>query len=149
MKLANENESGELPREIRFIYDDMACSSRVEGLEHDLSLYRSAGLSSILLLQSESQLENNYTASGAAIIRQNCAVYAYFPGGFDDRSCEIVSKRMNMPYEDILYAPLGNIFIMQSGRKPVSIRRYDTLHSKEYFDFVDTLEKDKRGAVAR
>ena len=149
LKLAVDCPNGELPREIRFIYDDMACSSRVEGLEHDLSLYRSAGLSSILLLQSESQLENNYTVSGAAIIRQNCAVYAYFPGGFDDRSCEIVSKRMNMPYEDILYAPLGNVFIMQSGRKPVSVRRYDTLHSKEYFDYIETVDKAKKRIQAR
>lgn len=141
LKIAAECPNGELPREIRFVYDDMACSSRVEGLEHDLSLYRSAGLSSIMLLQSESQLESNYSVNGAAIIRQNCAVYAYFPGGFDDRSCEIVSKRMNMPYEDVLYAPLGNVFIMQSGRKPVTVRRYDTLHSKEYHEFVDATQK--------
>lgn len=141
LKLAVDCPNGELPREIRFIYDDMACSCRVEGLEHDLSLYRSAGLSAIMLLQSESQLEKNYTADGAAIIRQNCAVYAYFPGGFDDRSCEIVSKRMNIPYEDVLYGPLGSVYVMQSGRRPASVRRYDTLNSAEYFNYIGIVNK--------
>ena len=132
--------NGELPREIRFIFDDFACTCPIEGFERDISLFRSAGLSAILLLQSESQLEAIYTKEAASIIRQNCAAYVYFPGGFDDRSCEIVSKRMNLPYEEVLYAPLGKVFIMQSGRKPVHIPRYDTLNSMEYADYLNVTK---------
>ncbi|KIR01326.1 hypothetical protein P261_00140 [Lachnospiraceae bacterium TWA4] len=131
LKYASKCPNGELPREIRYIFDDFACTAPIEGFANDISLFRSAGLSAIMLLQSEQQLEAIYKED-APIIRQNCSVYAYFPGGFDDRSCEIVSKRMGLPYEDILYAPLGKVFIMQSGQKPVHIPRYDTLHSKEY-----------------
>lgn len=131
--------NGELPREIRFFFDDFACTCPIEGFGQDISLFRSAGLSAVLLLQSEAQLEAIYK-DDAPIIRQNCAVYAYFPGGFDDRSCEIVSKRMALPYEDILYASLGKVFIMQSGRKPVHISRYDTLNSKEYAEYME-IEK--------
>lgn len=127
--------NGELPREVRLFFDDFACTCPIEGFGQDISLFRSAGLSAILLLQSEAQLEAIYK-DDAAVIRQNCSVYAYFPGGFDDRSCEIVSKRMGLPYEDILYASLGKAFIMQSGRKPVHIPRYDTLNSKEYADYI-------------
>ena len=90
-----------------------------------------------MLLQSEQQLEVIYKDS-APIIRQNCSVYTYFPGGFDDKSCEIVSKRMGLPYEDILYAPLGKVFIMQSGCKPMHIPRYDTLNSKEYQEYLES-----------
>lgn len=126
--------NGELPREIRFIFDDFACTAPIQGFANDISLFRSAGLSAIMLLQSEQQLEAVYK-DDAPIIRQNCAVYAYFPGGFDDKSCEIVSKRMGLPYEDILYAPLGKVFIMQSGTKPVHIPRYDTLNSEEYREY--------------
>lgn len=97
--------SGELPREIRYIFDDFACTAPIQGFANDISLFRAAGLSAIMLLQSEQQLEVIYKDS-APIIRQNCSVYTYFPGGFDDKSCEIVSKRMGLPYEDILYAPL-------------------------------------------
>lgn len=129
--------TGELPREIRFFFDDFACTCPIEGFGKDISLFRSAGLSAVMLLQSEAQLEAVY-GDNAAIIRQNCAVYVYFPGGFDDKSCEIVSKRMGLPYEDILYASLGKVFIMQSGQKPVHIRRYDTLNSKEYKDYVES-----------
>lgn len=140
--------NGELPREIRYIFDDFACTAPIQGFANDISLFRSAGLSAILLLQSEQQLDAIYK-DDAPIIRQNCAVYAYFPGGFDDRSCEIVSKRMGLPYEDILYAPLGKVFIMQSGRKPVHIPRYDTLNSKEYQEYLEAGQSRKRTAKAR
>lgn len=138
--------NGELPREIRLIFDDFACTCPIVGFENDISLFRSAGISAILLLQSESQLEAVYSKEGASIIRQNCAAYVYFPGGSDDLSCEIVSKKMNLPYAEILYAPMGNVFIMQSGRSPVQVPRYDTLHSQEYADY---LEAGGLGAAGR
>lgn len=128
--------NGELPREVRYIFDDFACTAPIQGFANDISLFRSAGLSAIMLLQSEQQLEAIYK-NDAPIIRQNCAVYAYFPGGFDDKSCEIVSKRMCLPYDEVLYAPLGKIFIMQSGKKPVHILRYDTLNSEEYLEYLE------------
>ena len=121
---------------MRYFFDDFACTAPIQGFANDISLFRSAGLSAVILLQSEHQLEAIYHEN-AAVIRQNCAVYAYFPGGFDDRSCEIVSKRMGVPYEEILYAPLGNVYIMQSGRKPVFLPRYDTLHSPEYQEYLE------------
>lgn len=140
--------NGELPREIRFFFDDFACTCPIEGFGQDISLFRSAGLSAVLLLQSEAQLEAIYKED-APIIRQNCAVYAYFPGGFDDRSCEIVSKRMGLPYEDILYASLGKVFIMQSGRNPVHIPRYDTISSKEYAEYMELGKSVKLTDSAR
>lgn len=132
---AAERPEGELPREVRFIFDDFACTAPIQDFGNDISLFRAAGISAIMLLQSEQQLEAIYK-SDAPAIRQNCAVYAYFPGGFDDRSCEIVSRRMGIPYDEVLYAPLGKVFIMQSGRKPVHIPRYDTLESQEYRDLL-------------
>ena len=135
LRYASECPGGELPREVRLFFDDFACTAPIKGFANDISLFRSAGLSAVMLLQSEQQLEAIYK-DDAPVIRQNCAVYAYFPGGFDDRSCEIVSKRMGLPYEEILYAPLGKVFIMQSGQKPVHICRYDTLKSDEYREYL-------------
>ncbi len=136
---------GELPREVRFIFDDFACTAPIDGFGHDLSLFRAAGISAIMLLQSQSQLEAIYKDDAAAI-RQNCAVHAYFPGGFDDRSCDIVSKRLGLPYEEILYAPMGNLFVMESGKKPVRISRYDSFHSPEYAAFC-AAQKGKEGSL--
>lgn len=91
----------------------------------------------MILLQSQTQLESIYGADKAAIIRQNCPVQLYFPGGFDDNSCELVSKKMDIPFEDVLYAPIGNIFVMASGRKPAVIPRYNTFQSIEYQEYLN------------
>ena len=136
------DRGGVLPREIRFMFDDFACTAPVQGLANDLSLFRSAGMSALLLLQSEQQLDVMYKDE-AAVIRQNCAVYVYFPGGFDDRSCEIVSKRMGLPYDEILYAPLGKVFVMVSGRKGVHIPRYNTLESEEFKEYLNVTRDGK------
>jgi len=141
LRYANNCPGGELPREVRYIYDDFACTAPISGFANDISLFRAAGISAILLLQSEQQLEAIYKDE-APIIRQNCPVYVYFPGGFDDKSCEIVSKRMQLPYDEILYAPMGKIYIMQSGRKPVHIPRYDTLNSCEYHEYQTAIHED-------
>lgn len=143
LRYAASRPGGELPREVRYIFDDFACTCAIQGFANDISLFRSAGLSAIMLLQSEQQLEAIYKED-APIIRQNCAVYAYFPGGFDDLSCEIVSKRMGLPYDEVLYAPLGKVFIMRSGTKPVHIPRYDTLNSEEYRLYQDAAKTRQR-----
>ena len=145
LKYAANRPSGELPREVRYILEDFACTIPMSGIAHDLSLFRSAGMSAILLLQSEGQLDAVYREE-ASIIRQNCAAYAYFPGGFDDKSCEIVSKRMGIPYEEVLCAPLGKVFIIQSGKKPVHIPRFDTLHCIEYAKYLKVVHSQKHTA---
>ena len=148
LRYASTCPNGELPREVRYIFDDFACTAPIQGWANDISLFRSAGLSAIMLLQSEQQLEAIYK-DDAPIIRQNCAVYAYFPGGFDDKSCEIVSKRMCLPYDEVLYAPLGKVFIMQSGKKPVHIQRYDTLNSEEYLEYLEANKMKRKSSHAR
>lgn len=148
LRYASTCPNGELPREVRYIFDDFACTAPIQGWANDISLFRSAGLSTIMLLQSEQQLEAIYK-DDAPIIRQNCAIYAYFPGGFDDKSCEIVSKRMCLPYDEVLYAPLGKVFIMQSGKKPVHIQRYDTLNSEEYLEYLEANKMKRKSSHAR
>lgn len=148
LRYASTCPNGELPREVRYIFDDFACAAPIQGWANDISLFRSAGLSAIMLLQSEQQLEAIYK-DDAPIIRQNCAIYAYFPGGFDDKSCEIVSKRMCLPYDEVLYAPLGKVFIMQSGKKPVHIQRYDTLNSEEYLEYLEANKMKRKSSHAR
>ena len=143
LRYAARCPKGELPREVRFFFEDFACTAKISGFATDISLFRSAGISAAMFLQSEQQLDAIYQDE-APIIRQNCAAYVYFPGGFDDRSCEIVSKRMGLPYEEVLYAPMGKVFVMRSGCQPIHIPRYDTLHSKEYRDFLKIIESDVR-----
>ena len=135
-RVANDSHGHHLHRPVRLYFDDMACSSPISDIHHNMSLMRSYGVSFFVLLQSQSQLECVYGPEKASIIRQNCPVQLYFPGGFDDKSCDLVSKKMNLPYEEILYSKMGRIYVMAAGRKPTIIDRYDTYNSIEYSDYL-------------
>ena len=137
IRFANSCPRAELPREVIFYFDDMFCSAPLDGFARDLSLFRSAGMSACLFLQSELQLDAVYKEE-APIIRQNCATYVFFPGGFDDKAADLVSRRMGVPMEEVLFAPYGSVFVMESGsgRKPVQIPRYNTFESVEYEQYL-------------
>ncbi len=142
LRYAADCRFGRLPREIRYIFDDFACTTAINGWANDMSMFRSASISTIMLLQSESQLEKIYKDE-APIIRQNSSIYCYFAGGFDDVSCSIVARRLGIPYQDVLFAPLGNVYIMQSGCLPVCILRYDILNSEEYKQYKNVMKQNK------
>lgn len=135
-RVANNSLGQHLRRPIRLYFDDFACSSAITDFHKNISLTRSYGVSYFILLQSQAQLESIYGVEQASIIRQNCPVQLYFPGGFDDKSCELVSKKMNIPYEDVLYTKMGKVYAMIAGRKPVIIDRYDTYNSVEYQEYL-------------
>lgn len=135
-KAAELSPGGHLKRPVRLYFDDMACSSPIHNIEKSISLMRAYGVSFFIMLQSQTQLECVYGAEKASVIRQNCCVQAYFPGGADDKSCDLVAKRMNIPFEDVLYAEMGKVFVMVSGKKPDIIRRYDVFRSTEYKEYL-------------
>lgn len=136
LQYAAECPDGELPREVRFIFDPFACNAPIQGWAEDMGLFHSAGISAVMLLQSDQQLEAVYKEE-ASRIRQNCAVYCYFPGGFDYKSCESISRCMGRSCEEMFYAPLNQVFIMQSGRRPVHIPRYSVPGSEEYEIYIN------------
>lgn len=148
LRYASTCPNGELPREVRYIFDDFACTAPIQGWANDISLFRSAGLSAIMLLQSEQQLE--------AIIKMTPLLFArivlFMHISQEDLTInpdEIVSKRMCLPYDEVLYAPLGKVFIMQSGKKPVHIQRYDTLNSEEYLEYLEANKMKRKSSHAR
>lgn len=133
-----------LPRPVRLYFDDFSCSSQIIDFEKDIAIMRSSHISVMALLQSQSQLEAIYNADKAAIIRQNFPVQVYFPGGFDIKSCETVSKQMNIPFDEVLYADMGKIFVMQTGRKPGIYKRFDTFNSKEYKEYLSLIQIEEK-----
>ena len=102
---AQELEDGKLPRKVRLFFDDFGCTSSViqSFLEH-ISIFRGAGLSVMLLIQSESMLRSIYGEDKSKTILNNCSTYLYLPGGMDEQTCSSVSRRMNMPQEEVMYA---------------------------------------------
>ena len=66
-----------------------------------------------------------------------------FPGGFDIKSCETVSKQMNIPLNEVLYADLGKVFVMQTGKEPGIYDRYLTLESEEYKEYCRIIHREE------
>ena len=146
---AQEFDDGKLPRKVKLFFDDFGCTAPIQSFPEHISIFRSAGLSVMLLLQSESMLQSIYGEEKAATILNNCSSYVYFPGGMDRQTCKSVSERMNMPLEDVMYAPVGEVFIMRSGNKPVIKKRYDIFNDPCYQEMVASFSRNSKNQDER
>lgn len=107
LSYAQEFEDGKLLRKVRLFFDDFGCTAApIQSFAEHISIFRSAGLSAMLLIQSESMLQSIYGEEKATTILNNCASYVYFPGGMDRQTCKSVSEQMNMCLEGVMYAPV-------------------------------------------
>ncbi len=149
LSYAQEFEDGKLPRKVRLFFDDFGCTAPIQSFPEHISIFRSAGLSVMLLIQSESMLQTIYGEEKAATILNNCSSYVYFPGGMDRQTCKSVSERMNMPLEDVMYAPVGEVFIMRSGNKPVVKQRYDIFNDPFYQEMVSGISRNSKSRDER
>ena len=118
-----ECEDNRLPLDVRFIMDDFATNVVIDEFPRMISSIRSRGISTMLMIQAESQLQNTYGTDGRTIIA-NCDTYVYL-GGNDVETAESVSKRCNMLLEKVLYMPVGNCWIFRRGEKPSYSRNFD------------------------
>ena len=144
LEFAERCEGQHLPLPVKLMFDDFACGAKINDFSKHISIFRSAGISTMMLLQSESQLRQMYTDAESENILNNCSVYAYLTGGMDLVTCRNISKRLDVPLTDILYAPMGQVIVMQAGKKPVRTRRYDTLSSREYIEYAEKSSVRKK-----
>lgn len=132
MAFASERRDCRLPRDVRLVFDDFAVGSKIHNFAEYISVFRSAGISALILLQSESQLFSIYGEQDGQSIINNVSTYCYFSGGMDLTTCEHVARRTNRPLETVLYSPLDRIYIMQAGRKPLVTKRYPIMNDCRY-----------------
>lgn len=145
-EFAEEQPDGRLPVPVRLLFDDFAVGSKILNFPEQISIFRAKGMSVMLLLQSESQLESMYGADDATTIINNCDTYVYL-GGMDLKTCRNISARLNQPLEDVLYMPIGQEFIFRRGQKPVITQRYRTPEDPAYR--LVTEQHRKRQAECR
>lgn len=107
----------ELPVPVRFILDDFATNCRIDEFPRMISSIRSRGISTMLMIQAESQLANAYGQDGKTIIG-NCDTYVYLGGNDIDTAYE-VARRCDVPLQRILYMPVGTSWIFRRGQKPI------------------------------
>lgn len=128
---AESKEGGKLEVPINIICDDFACGSRIKDFDQYISIFRAAGISVTLLLQSESQLSDMYGQAEATTIINNCDTYLYM-GGMDIETCKNVALRMNWPLHKVFSLPLETVAVFRRGAAPYIGRRYQTFSDPVY-----------------
>ena len=133
---AESNKNGSLKVPVHIICDDFACGGRIEDFDKYISIFRAAGISVSLLLQSESQLFDIYGEGAGKTIINNCDTYIYM-GGMDYDTCNNISHKINKPIEKIIGLEKENIIVFRRGAAPVFARRYQTLEDSEYIKAME------------
>ncbi len=123
MKTAEASRSNRLKVPVQIIFDDFACGTRIKDFDAYISIFRSAGISAIMLLQSEKQLFDIYGEYGADTILDNCDNYVYL-GGNNTHTCEHISRRIDKPFKDIMNLELRHVIVIRRGMKPFVTERY-------------------------
>lgn len=124
---AQARPDGALKVPVHVFCDDFAVGSRIKDFEQHISAFRAAGLSTTLLLQSESQLFSMYGPDNATTIINNCDTYVYM-GGNDIRTCQSLSQRLNQPLDVLMNLAVGKVWVMRRGQKPKLTTRYPITH---------------------
>lgn len=112
-----------LPVPVRFILDDFATNCMIEEFPRMIASIRSRGISTMLMIQAESQLEEYYGHDGKTIIG-NCDTYVYL-GGNDVDTAKAVAERCDVPVKKILNMPVGTNWIFRRGQSPINGQNFD------------------------
>lgn len=139
---AEKAEDSRLRIPVHIICDDFACGSRIQDFEDYISIFRAAGISVTMLLQSETQLSSMYGEAAATTIINNCDTYVYM-GGMDIGTCRNISQRMNRPLYKVMTMPLEQVVVFRRGSEPVISTRYRTLEDPVYLKLTADGEKDR------
>lgn len=129
--LAEVKEDFKLSVPVHFICDDFATGAKIPQFAEYISIFREAGISFAILIQSVTQLESLYGHGDASTIINNCDRTVYF-GGTDADTCTGIARRMDVPASDIQNLPLGKVVVMERGSRPVYADRYPVLSDPEY-----------------
>ena len=136
-EVAESNYDGRLTVPVHIICDDFACGSRINHFEDYISIFRAAGISVTLLLQSESQLEATYDLMAATTIINNCDTYVYM-GGMDTRTAQNIAYKLNKPLHYVLNLPLEKVVVLRRGFEPRVARRYQTFDDPVYIELQES-----------
>ena len=113
-----EKQGGTLPVPVQILADDFACGSTINDFDRSISLFRQAGISATIILQSLSQLESIYGRASAQTIRDNCDTIVFF-GSTDIETCKVISTYLDIPLQDVFKMPPEKCAVIRRGSDPV------------------------------
>ena len=131
---------GCLKQQLHVMCDDFAVSAKIHEFENYISIFREAGISVSILVQSLSQLVSLYGDAKATTIINNCDRMVYL-GGMDLSTCQNIAQRLDVPLTDVLNAKLESAFVIQRGEKPIIGTRYKTYEDAMYEAVIPPEEK--------
>ena len=131
-----ENEC--LPVPVRFILDDFATNCCIHEFPRMISSIRSRGISTMLMIQAESQLSQRYGYDAKTIIG-NCDSYIYL-GSNDVDTAQEVARRCDVPLKKILNMPVGTNWIFQRGQAPLNAKNFKL---EPYLERLGLKEKEE------
>lgn len=118
-----ECEDSCLPVPVRFILDDFATNCKIDEFPRMIASIRSRGISTMLMIQAESQLTESYGHDGKTIIG-NCDTYVYL-GGNDVETAKAVAERCDVPVKKVLNMPVETNWIFRRGQDPINAHNFD------------------------
>lgn len=143
MEYAETQEDNRLPINVKLVFDDFSCGFPIYDYERMISTFRAAGISSMMLCQSLSQLDATYGQDNSTVILDNCSSLVYLPGGMNLQTAAYVAKILDLPVNDVMFLPIGNVIIFQSGKQPIIAPRYEITKDPLYHEFMASCkEKD-------
>ena len=130
----NECRDCRLPIPVRIIMDDFATNCLIDDFPRMIASIRSREISTMLMIQAESQLNNAYGEDGRTIIG-NCDTYVYL-GGTDVETAKAVAERLDVPLRKVLSMPIGSNIIFRRGEKPIQGMNVDLEECEKAHGFV-------------
>ena len=130
-KAADKTPRGVLPIPVHLIMDDFACGTVMKSFPKQISKFRSKGISSTIVLQSESQLTALYNEAASQTILSNNDTLVYL-GGNDLPTARTFAQRLGVPLEEVLYMPLDQVLIFRRGQKPIVTKKYPIFDNEEF-----------------
>ena len=136
---AEEND-GHLAIPVHALCDEFSTGSPIPGFSEKIAVFREAGMSCTLLLQSLSQLDYLYGPYASAVIQENCDTLVFL-GNNDLRTCKLISERACIQLEDVLQMKPGEEILIRRGYEAERIQRYQTFTDPVYLSTIEGLEK--------
>ena len=107
-----------LPIPVRFLMDDFATNVVISDFPRMIASIRSRWISTMMILQAESQLMEQYGYDGETILG-SCDTYVYL-GGEDIKTAQNVALRADKSLRSVLEMPVGTQFIFRRGERMVT-----------------------------
>lgn len=137
--IADESPKNRLIVPVRFILDDFATNTLIEGFDKIISVIRSREIYVSIILQSITQLYGLYGTYKGKTIINNCDNCLYL-GGQDVETAEYISVKCNIPVYRVLEMPLDVAILFTRGSKGKKVQKYELKDHPRYAQLEEAKE---------